>query len=864
VPHLTIAGVRSLPDDVPVAITGTLTTALGALEGGRTAFVEDETGGVAIYLDAAVTTAAPAGSVVVARGITDTRYGQRTVRVALADVEVIGAAGLLAPVDSETGAAGEALEGRRIAVAGVLTSAPSELADGTAMDVDDGSGPLRIVVTPEALGARVFAIGDTVSAIGPLGQRDSTGSGVTGYRLYVTLHGDLVVTAQPSPTPTATPTPAPTAEATPPPTTTPDPIADPTPTPTPSWPSIAVVRAAGVGATVRTSGVVIAEAGRLGTPPLLAIGDGSGGIVVRLPAGTPGPARGAVVQVEGRLAAPYGQLEIRPIAGGLVVAGTGSSPIPLAIETGGLGEAHEGRLIAVTGRLAARPTRASSGDLTFRLLTAGGATIKVAADASSGIDRDRLLVGAEYRVIGVVGQRASRSGASDGYRVWARDPGDLTVLRQPPSPTPRPSRTPKPTATPRASGGRPSGAVLTIAAATRITSRDVTVEGVVTAPSTLLDATGRRIVIQDSSGAIEVLIPKDEAAPRSGRRVRVEGRVGAAYGSPRIRADAVDDRGPATQPAARSIHGAIGTAQAWRLVRVEGRIDDVRRLGGRWRAELVVGRDRVVVLGQPGAGIPADAIVEGRTAAVTGIVRLAYPSATDRRPSVLPRSRADVRVSVGASGVSVRNGPGATDDRPDTHTGQTTAGSTALAGVPDADLSDLATHDGTVVRVGGLVGATRSDGFDLDDGTATGRVVLTGEAAAWATLVEPGDAINVTGLVTRLDGVRVVVVDDPALIVLGSDLMDTAADMDPVGSASASSTIDASGVRRHAAMGDGGLGLPGAGAGLATLLALAVTSLLATFLRRRHARRLLASRVATRLAALGRPAERGPSVGPPP
>jgi hypothetical protein len=340
--------------------------------------------------------------------------------------------------------------------------------------------------------------------------------------------------------------------------------------------------------------------------------------------------------------------------------------------------------------------------------------------------------------------------------------------------------------------------------------------------------------------------------------------VGAAYGSPRIRADAVDDRGPAAQPTSRSIHGAIGTDQAWRLVRVEGRIDDVRKLGGRWRAELVVGRDRVVVLGQPGAGIPADAIVEGRMAAVTGIVRLAYPSASDRRPSVLPRSRADVRVSVGTTGAGVTNGSGSTDDRLDTDTGPTTAGSTALAGVPDADLSDLATHDGKVVRVGGLVGATRSDGFDLDDGTATGRVVLAGEAAAWATLVEPGDAINVTGLVTQRDGIHVVVVDDPALIVLGSDLMDAAADMDPAESAGAPSAIDDATARRHAALGDGGLGLPGAGAGLVTLLALAVTSLLATILRRRHARRLLASRVATRLAALGRPAERGPSVGPPP
>jgi hypothetical protein len=75
--------------------------------------------------------------------------------------------------------------------------------------------------------------------------------------------------------------------------------------------------------------------------------------------------------------------------------------------------------------------------------------------------------------------------------------------------------------------------------------------------------------------------------------------------------------------------------------------------------------------------------------------------------------------------------------------------------------------------------------------------------------------------------------------------------------------------------------LPGAGAGLATLLLVTFASVALTIVRRRQARRLLASRVAVRLAAMaggpaatlgaasapsvvdGRPgeaAERGPSV----
>ncbi len=68
--------------------------------------------------------------------------------------------------------------------------------------------------------------------------------------------------------------------------------------------------------------------------------------------------------------------------------------------------------------------------------------------------------------------------------------------------------------------------------------------------------------------------------------------------------------------------------------------------------------------------------------------------------------------------------------------------------------------------------APTDDGFTLDDGTALGRIVLDGEAAASRDLVEPGDAINVVGRVVPSgeagDGEFVVVVDDPETIVLGS------------------------------------------------------------------------------------------------
>ena len=71
------------------------------------------------------------------------------------------------------------------------------------------------------------------------------------------------------------------------------------------------------------TGVVTAEAGRLGTPSLLAIGDATGGLAVRVP-GDAGPfTRGTLLRVDGTLSAPYGQLEVRPASGGIQVMGIG-------------------------------------------------------------------------------------------------------------------------------------------------------------------------------------------------------------------------------------------------------------------------------------------------------------------------------------------------------------------------------------------------------------------------------------------------------------------------------------------------------------------------------------------------------------
>ena len=177
-----IADVRLLQDGASVTLEGILTTALGGLEGGRGGFVQDATGGIALYLDDPAVAAWPAGTQVRASGVVASRYGQRTIRLAEADLVRGESFELPEPEGVSTGTAGETLEGLRITVAGTTVGAASALADGLGVTVDDGTGGIRAVIGPDALAGRALPSGTSVVVTGPLGQRDSSGTGTSGYR----------------------------------------------------------------------------------------------------------------------------------------------------------------------------------------------------------------------------------------------------------------------------------------------------------------------------------------------------------------------------------------------------------------------------------------------------------------------------------------------------------------------------------------------------------------------------------------------------------------------------------------------------------------------------------------------------------
>ncbi|HEV2006010.1 MAG TPA: lamin tail domain-containing protein [Candidatus Limnocylindrales bacterium] len=855
---ITIASARALADGSSVTILGVLTMKLGALEAGRTAFIQDDTGGIALYLDAVPVDFLPAGTVIQASGIVDDRYAQRTLRVQLTDVIGLGAAPLPAPVIVPTGAVGEPIEGSRVEVSGVTTGSPTAYADGLGILVDDGTGPVRVILGPAALGGASLPAGTLVTIIGPAGQHDSSGTGAAGYRIHSTEPGELVVLPQPtpspspapsaSPSPSPAPTPSPTAGPTatpsstpsssPIPTPTPVPTASPTPMPTPSptpQPGTVAIhdaRRQTVGKSVTVAGIVTAEAGRLGTPSLMAIQDSTGGIVVKIPDGVAAPIRGIGVIVTGPIANPYGQLEIRPAAGGIRLTGLGTLPSPADVVATELGEGTEGILVDVVGVASRPPSKGTSGDLSFAFADASGHAFRVMADGSSGVGATTVPIGRQLRITGVAGQRASRKGVLDGYRIWIRDRADVVVVSGP--------------------GPTPSGApTISIAAAlAKADGAPVRIEATVTAGTSLLDSSGRRIVLQDGTGAIEVLLPVGSAGPAVGSVIRIAGAMAHAWGAPRLRAETVEDRHAIVQVQPVTRGAALGQLDEWRLVRISGTITKVERFGDRWRAEVALAGSkvaRVPILGQAGAGIPSTRLAEGATVTVTGIVKRPYPTATDRRFAVLPRSGADLATSAPAgSGGSGGGGSNASNGGGGGGAGRPDATAGVVDVTPDTDLAALRDHLGAQVRVGGLVAAVSTDGVDLDDGSATARLVFRGDAVELLPYLRTGDAIAATGRVEQLDGANVVIVDGAAGVVRVGDL-GQALPVVVAGASPAGGSAQPSEPRLTAA---GGLVDGPATWSIAAMGGLSILSLVVTLIRRRRAQRRFRAVIVARLATL--------------
>ena len=566
-------------------------------------------------------------------------------------------------------------------------------------------------------------------------------------------------TANPTaPRPTALPTLSPTSGVvpTPAPTASPSPTRAPSPSPSASEPdpiSIAAARAQTPGALVHVFGVVTAAPGLTGIEGLFAVEDVSGAVFVRWTGLEVGIVPGAAAEVVGVLAAPYGQVEVRELHR-LAVGPQGEEPTPARAELSAIGEGNEARLVTVRGTVESVTTEA--GRLTV-VVGDGSASVRVMADPPTGLSSADVTRGDIVMATGVVGQRASALGLADGYKVWLRARSDLLVRPEidPQQPDPQQPAPTQPAPLPTSTG---AAALHDLSSLVGRRGSAVDAKATVTAAAGLLDINGPTIVVEDGTGAVAVVLPAGVDAPGVGMRVHVTGKVGSWEGGPTILATRVESDGELQAVEPDQVSGALGSFAEWRLVRVCGRIQRVTHAGSRWRVEVLVNGQLVVVLGEPAAGISITSSSVGRLAMVTGIVRRSTSNSDEFQ--LLPRSPLDWRL-----------GPVGAARAVSTSSGENVAGLSVVAtasGGPAGGVIDIefvAGHLGLDVTVVGLVTATGDGEVTINDGT--GEVRIGGPSAAAAlSLLEPGDAVEVRGRVTQDERGLLILADAASIVFL--------------------------------------------------------------------------------------------------
>jgi hypothetical protein len=358
----------------------------------------------------------------------------------------------------------------------------------------------------------------------------------------------------------------------------------------------------------------------------------------------------------------------------------------------------------------------------------------------------------------------------------------------------------------------------------------VDVDATVTAQAGLFSIDGPTITVDDGTAAVAVVLPSNAPDMRVGSRVGIFGRVGRWEGGPTVVASQVvlEDDLQATQPL--GVGGSLGPSLEWRLVRVCGRIDRLTRAGSRWRVELLVSGQRVVVLGEPAAGISSANLTAGRMAVVTGIVRRSTSDSSVFQ--LLPRSPLDVRVGPAPEALSALGAA----SRGSAAAGGSGAASLVAAG-PRVDIAALPEHMGERVTVSGLVADSDGEQATVDDGT--GEVRIGGAPAAEViALLEPGDAIEVAGVVAQDEAGLLIVVDPLSMITLPGDGGDDPADAGPAaglhaaGSPDSRSLAGAASARADSSAGSATAGI--VGAILLALLAVVAAALAVTRLAGRR------------------------------
>jgi len=418
---ISIAEARSQPDGATVTVEGVTLTAGDFVDGGG--YLVDATAGIAILLSDG---AFGRGERLRVTGTLDDRYAQRTIRATAATITSLGIGTEPLATDAATGSIGEALEGQLVEVTGLISNSVTTLSGGLAWDVDDGSGPVRVFVgIATGIDTSSWARGVGLTLIGVVGQRDSSGTGASGFRIQPRDPADLLAVV---PVATATPTPSPGATITSEPSASAVPSASPSVSPASPLVSIGEARGAATGTHLRIRGVVTAPSGLIEAGSAV-VQDASGAILVRIGTDVGTLALGQLVELDGTRATKAGMLSVR-VSVPPIYLGTQADPDPIRRATGALGEGEEARLVTARGAISSAISRPRGGSVSFAI-DDGSGPIRITIDARAGIASTTLTRGAWLELRAVLAQETTGSAPSSGYRLWPRIAADLRLLASP-------------------------------------------------------------------------------------------------------------------------------------------------------------------------------------------------------------------------------------------------------------------------------------------------------------------------------------------------------------------------------------------------------------------------------------------------
>ena len=196
VPLVTIAEARAATVGSRVRIRGVVTAPSGLLEAGS-AVVQDSTGAILVRLGSDAGSLA-LGQLVELDGTRSTKTGMLSLRVTKAAV-LLGTQADPDPLRRATGALGEAEEARLVIARGVVSTPVSRPGGGAvSFDIDDGSGPVRVSISPRSGIATASVVrGAWLELRGVVGQQTTGAEPLRGYRLWPRISTDLRMIAAP-------------------------------------------------------------------------------------------------------------------------------------------------------------------------------------------------------------------------------------------------------------------------------------------------------------------------------------------------------------------------------------------------------------------------------------------------------------------------------------------------------------------------------------------------------------------------------------------------------------------------------------------------------------------------------------------